>query len=78
MDRLILLKFEIQEDNEKLDITNDRMSEINDFIESNSALIEEFDEEIVRRIISKVVIRDKNIIVVFKSGSSIKLKKYIH
>lgn len=53
------------------------MSEINDFIESNSALIEEFDEEIVRRIISKVVIGDKNIIVVFKSGSSIKLKKYI-
>lgn len=77
LDRLILLKCEIQEYNEKLDITNDRMSEINDFIESNSALIEEFDEEIVRRIISKVVIGDKNIIVVFKSGSSIKLKKYI-
>lgn len=77
IDELLSIKNNTQIQNNEQENFQNRLSEINDFIESQSTLIDEFDEDIVRKIITKVVVGDKSIEVVFKSGQSMKVKRLI-
>jgi site-specific DNA recombinase len=51
-----------------------RIAEMNDFLNEQSCELEEYDEQLVRRLIEKVTIHDSKIEVEFKSGISIDIE----
>lgn len=51
-----------------------RIAEMTDFLNEQSAKLEEYDEQLVRRLIEKVTIHDDRIEVEFKSGVEIDIE----
>lgn len=51
-----------------------RIAEMNDFLNVQSCELEEYDEQLVRRLIEKVTIHDDRVEVEFKSGISIDIE----
>ena len=51
-----------------------RIAEINDFLNEQSCQLEEYDEQLVRRLIEKVTVHDDRIEVEFKSGVEIDIE----
>ena len=52
-----------------------RMEEISEFIKSQPSRIMEYDENLVRRLIDRVIVYDEHIMVKFKTGAEIEIKE---
>lgn len=52
-----------------------RLMELEEFLENQELEIESYDEELVRKLIEKIVVYDEKLKVVFKSGIEIDINK---
>ncbi|MCW6653820.1 recombinase zinc beta ribbon domain-containing protein [Aerococcaceae bacterium NML201296] len=77
LDELLVLKNKVQLENDNSEGIQNRVEELNEFIQAQTTILDYFDEGIVRKIVSTVVVGDSTIEVIFKTGDSIKMKKYI-
>ena len=48
--------------------------ELDEFLDNQELEIESYDEELVRKLIDKIVIYEENLIVVFKSGFEVEIE----
>ena len=74
---------ELKSIKDKLDIAEreeekykDRILKIQIFLEKQSTLLHEYDDEITRKLIRKVVIGDDEVEVIFQTGKSVKMKRF--
>lgn len=67
-------KSDIQEYNKEKD--EDRIHQIKSFVEKQTTFLSEYDDEIVRKLIKKVMVDSNEIEVIFQTGKSIKLKRF--
>ncbi|MFV0362213.1 MAG: recombinase family protein, partial [Suipraeoptans sp.] len=51
-----------------------RMAEMTKFLKEQKGTIEEYDEQIVRKLIEKITVHDEKVTVAFKSGMEIDVK----
>ena len=52
-----------------------RLKELEEFLDNQELEIESYDEELVRKLIDKIVIYEENLKVVFKSGLEVEIDK---
>ena len=52
-----------------------RINEMRHFLQTQTSIITEYDEQLVRRLIEKITVYDDKLIFEFKSGMTIELKK---
>lgn len=76
LDKLISLKASQESKNDVDEITQSRLSEIREYVYDQSTLLENYDEDLARKLLSKVVVGDNEIEMVLKMGKSIVLKKF--
>ena len=53
-----------------------RLMELDEFLDNQELEIESYDEELVRKLIDKIVIYEENLIVVFKSGFEVEIENW--
>ena len=51
-----------------------RLKELEEFLENQELEIERYDEELVRRLIEKIVVYDEKLKVIFKSGLEVEIE----
>ena len=52
-----------------------RLMELEEFLDSQQLEIERYDEDLVRKLIEKIVVYDEKLKVVFKSGLEVEIEK---
>ena len=52
-----------------------RLMELEEFLDSQQLKIERYDEELVRKLIEKIVIYNEKLKVIFKSGLEVEIEK---
>lgn len=52
-----------------------RLIELEEFLDSQQLEIERYDEDLVRKLIEKIVIYDEKLKVIFKSGLEVEIEK---
>ena len=52
-----------------------RLKELEEFLDNQELEIESYDEELVRKLIDKIVVYDEMLKVIFKSGIEIEIEK---
>lgn len=57
------------------DALKDRIKEMREFLKTQTSRITEYDEQLVRRMIEKIIVFPDRLEFTFKSGTSIKLKR---
>ncbi|MCW6664246.1 recombinase family protein [Aerococcaceae bacterium NML191219] len=76
MDKLKSIKDKIDIAEHEEEKNKDRIFKIQNFIETQSTLLREYDDEIARKLIRKVVIGDNEVEVIFQTGKSVKMKRF--
>ena len=52
-----------------------RLMELEEFLENQELEIESYDEELVRKLIDKIIVHDEMLKVIFKSGLEVEIDK---
>lgn len=76
MDKLKSIKDKIDIAEHEEEKNKDRIFQIQNFIETQSTLLHEYDDDITRKLIGKVVIGDNEVEVIFQTGKSVKMKRF--
>lgn len=76
LDKLIALKSNHEQKSDVDEITQSRLSEIREYVDNQSTLLENYDEDLARKLLSQVVVGDREIEVKLLTDKSIKLKKF--
>ncbi|WP_019138227.1 hypothetical protein [Peptoniphilus timonensis] len=52
-----------------------RLKELEEFLDNQELEIESYDEELVRKLVDKIVVYEKKLKVIFKSGLEVEIEK---
>ena len=75
IDSLREKKQEVMADNAEREGMKQRITEMQQFLAGQTEQIEEYDENLVRRIVEKITIHEDNFMVEFKSGTSVNVER---